>query len=56
MTGRRLNEVQIREVKGRREADFLDAQARERAAKAKANEMVSKTIAEGNIHRLSIIL
>ncbi len=50
--GRR--EAQIREAEGERQAEILRAEARERSAEAeaKATNMVSKAIAEGDIHAI----
>ena len=53
-----LKQSQILEAEGRREAAFRDAEARERQAEAeaKATDMVSKSIAEGDINAINYFL
>ena len=53
-----LKRSQILEAEGRREAAFRDAEARERQAEAeaKATDMVSKSIAEGDINAINYFL
>ena len=53
-----LKRSQILETEGRKEAAFRDAEARERQAEAeaKATDMVSKSIAEGDINAINYFL
>lgn len=53
-----LKQSQILEAEGRREAAFRDAEARERQAEAeaRATDMVSKSIAEGDINAINYFL
>ena len=50
-----MREAQIREAEGRRAAAFLDAEARERAAKAEAKSatLVSDAVAAGDVRALN---
>ncbi len=50
-----LREAQIREAEGRRESAFLDAEAREREAEAeaKATQVVSESIAAGDVQAIN---
>ncbi len=53
-----LKQSQILEAEGRRQAAFLDAEAREReaSAEAKATQLVSKSIAEGDIQAVNYFI
>ena len=53
-----LKEAQILEAEGRKQSAFLDAEAREReaSAEATATQLVSKSIAEGDIQAVNYFI